>query len=108
MGLGETDDTPPPASLPDPDERPTIAQPGSAGDQSTTVRLPDPDDLGATQESAVLDDDDIPKMKQVLDWALTVGREKDISPELREAVQSGQLSDANIEAKIADMKAARA
>jgi len=58
MGLGETDDTPPPASLPDPDERPTIAQPGSAGDQSTTVRLPDPDDLGATQESAVLDDDD--------------------------------------------------
>jgi cysteinyl-tRNA synthetase len=46
-------------------------------------------------------------MKQVLDWALTEGREKDISNELREAVQSGQLSDANIEAKIAEMKAAR-
>jgi cysteinyl-tRNA synthetase len=56
---------------------------------------------------AVLDDDDLPKMKQVLDWALTEGREKDISNELREAVQSGQLSDANIEAKIAEMKAAR-
>jgi hypothetical protein len=62
MGLGETDDSPPPvrppAFLPDPDERPTGAQPGSAADQGTTVRLPDPDDLGATQESAVLDDDD--------------------------------------------------
>jgi len=57
---------------------------------------------------AVLDDDDVPKMKQVLDWAIAEGREKDISDALREAVQSGQLSDANIEAKIAEMKAARA
>jgi cysteinyl-tRNA synthetase len=57
---------------------------------------------------AVLDDDDGPKMKRVFDWALTEGREKDISDELRDAVQSGQLSDADIEAKIAAMKSARA
>jgi len=56
---------------------------------------------------AVLDDDDVSKMKQVFDWAPSEGREKDISPELREAVQSGQLSDADIEKKIAEMEAAR-
>jgi len=56
---------------------------------------------------AVLDDDDIPKMKKVLDWAQQEGREKDITPALREAVQSGQLSDAEIESKISEMKAAR-
>ena len=56
---------------------------------------------------AVLKDDDGPKMKQVFDWALAEGREKDISPELREAVQSGQLSDADIEKKITEMGAAR-
>ena len=54
---------------------------------------------------AVLKDDDGPKMKQVFDWAPTEGREKDISAELREAVQSGQLSDADIEKKIAEMEA---
>jgi cysteinyl-tRNA synthetase len=57
---------------------------------------------------AVLDDDDLPKMKQVLDWALSEGREKDMSDELREAVQTGQLSDAEIEQRISAMKAARA
>ncbi len=56
---------------------------------------------------AVLKDDDGPKMKQVFDWAPTEGREKDISAELRETVQSGQLSDADIEKKIAEMQAAR-
>jgi cysteinyl-tRNA synthetase len=56
---------------------------------------------------AVLDDDDGPKMKRVLEWAMTEGREKDISDELREAIQSGQLSDTDIEKKIAEMKAAR-
>jgi cysteinyl-tRNA synthetase len=56
---------------------------------------------------AVLEDDDAPKMKQVFDWALAEGCEKDISPELREAMRSGQLSDADIEKKIAEMKAAR-
>ena len=57
---------------------------------------------------AVLDDDDVPKMKRVLEWAVAEGREKDISEELREAVQSGKLSDADIEKRIAEMKAARA
>ena len=56
----------------------------------------------------VLEDNDIPKMKQVLDWAQKEGREKDISQALREAVQSSQLSDAEIESKIAEMKSARA
>jgi cysteinyl-tRNA synthetase len=56
---------------------------------------------------AVLDDNDGPKMKQVFEWAPTEGREKDISDELREAVQSGQHSDADIEARISEMKAAR-
>jgi cysteinyl-tRNA synthetase len=56
---------------------------------------------------AVLKDDDAPKMKQVLEWARSEGREKDISPELREAMQSGQLFDADIEKKIAEVKAAR-
>ena len=55
----------------------------------------------------VLKDDDGPKMKQVFDWAPTEGREKDISEELREAVLSGQLSDADVENKIAEMQAAR-
>lgn len=57
---------------------------------------------------AVLEDDDVPKMKRVLDWALAEGREKDISGALRQAVESGQLSDSAIEARIAEMKAARA
>jgi cysteinyl-tRNA synthetase len=57
---------------------------------------------------AVLDDNDIPKMKQVLEWAVEQGHEKDISSELREAVQSAELSDADVENKIAEMKAARA
>jgi cysteinyl-tRNA synthetase len=55
----------------------------------------------------VLKDDDGPKMKQVFDWASTEGRDPDISRELREAVQSGQLSDADIEKRIAEMEAAR-
>ena len=57
---------------------------------------------------AVLHDDDIPKMKQVLQWAQVEGREKDISQELRDALQSVRLTDSDIEAKIAEMKAARA
>src|ERR1022692_3611388 len=56
---------------------------------------------------AVLKDDDGPKMRQIFDWAPTEGRDQDISAELREAVQSGQLSDADIEEKIAEMEAAR-
>jgi cysteinyl-tRNA synthetase len=56
---------------------------------------------------AVIKDDDRPKMKEVYDWAAAEGREKDISPETREAVQAGQLFDADIENKIAEMEAVR-
>jgi cysteinyl-tRNA synthetase len=56
---------------------------------------------------AVLNDDDAPKMKQVADWAVTEGREKDISDQLREAIESSGQSDADIEKKIAEMEAAR-
>ena len=56
---------------------------------------------------AVLKDDDVLKMKQVYDWAMTESRENDIAAELREAVRSGQLSDSEIEEKIAEMEGAR-
>jgi cysteinyl-tRNA synthetase len=55
----------------------------------------------------VLKDDDQPKMKAVLDWARTVGREKDASPELLEIAGSAQLSDEQVNQKIAEMEAAR-
>jgi cysteinyl-tRNA synthetase len=56
---------------------------------------------------AVLNDDDAPKMKQVFDWAQSEGRDNDVSENLRDTIQSGQLSDADIENKIDAMKAAR-
>src|SRR3984893_10841267 len=56
---------------------------------------------------AVLDDDDGPKMKRVFDWAVGEGRDQDVSNELREAIQSGQVSDADFEKRIEAMKAAR-
>jgi cysteinyl-tRNA synthetase len=55
----------------------------------------------------VLKDDDQPKMKAALDWARTVGREKDASPELLEIAGSAQLSDEQVNQKIAEMEAAR-
>jgi len=60
------------------------------------------------QVFAVLDDDDAAKMKRVFDWAPSEGRDKDVSEGLRDAAQSGQVSDADIEKKIAEMKSARA
>ena len=57
---------------------------------------------------AVLEDDDIQKMQRVIEWARREGREGDISAELQESVRSGALTDADIESKISDMKAARA
>ena len=54
---------------------------------------------------AVLAEDDLPKMKAVADWARAEGRE--ISPELLELIGSGALSDAEIDAKIAEMEQAR-
>jgi len=56
---------------------------------------------------AVINDDDGLKMKQVFEWASAEGRDKDVSPELKEAVESGRLSDSDIEKKVADMEAAR-
>jgi cysteinyl-tRNA synthetase len=56
---------------------------------------------------AVLTDDDTPKVKAIVDWARSEGREKDISPEALALAGSGQPSDAEIEKKIAEMEAAR-
>jgi cysteinyl-tRNA synthetase len=56
---------------------------------------------------AVLEDDDVPKMKRVLEWATAEGRDKDVTDAFREVVQSSQLSDSDIESKISEMKAAR-
>jgi len=73
------------------------------------------DDAGALLDAlkkfdeifAVLEDDDVPKMKKVLQWAQAEGRGHDITDSLRDALQSGQLSDSDIESKINEMKAAR-
>jgi cysteinyl-tRNA synthetase len=56
---------------------------------------------------AVLEDDDAAKMKRVAEWAPSEGRDQDISGGLRGALESGQISDADVEAKIAAMKIAR-
>ena len=56
---------------------------------------------------AVLKDDDLPKMQRIMEWAKAEGREKDISPELRDLLASASLSDEQVEERIAAMKAAR-
>jgi len=56
---------------------------------------------------AVLKDDDQLKMKAVLEWAKAEGREKDISSELREITGSSQLTDEQVNQKLAEMEAAR-
>ena len=56
---------------------------------------------------AVLDDDDGAKVKAILDWAPSEGRGKDITPEALALANSGQLSDADIDNKIAEMNAFR-
>jgi cysteinyl-tRNA synthetase len=56
---------------------------------------------------SVLKDDDGEKMKSIFDWATSEGTENEISPALREAVKSSEFSDSAIEAKIAEMTAAR-
>ena len=55
----------------------------------------------------VLNDDDQPKMKAILDWARSEGREKDISPALLELAGPAQLSDEQVNQKLAEMEAAR-
>jgi cysteinyl-tRNA synthetase len=88
-----------------------VRQANSAFDSGGVMKEDVPPLLAALEKFdevfAVLHDDDLPKMKQVLQWAHSEGREKDVSQELRDAVQSAQLSDADIEAKIAEMRAAR-
>ncbi len=54
---------------------------------------------------AVLSDDDSGKIKEIAEWGKAEGRE--IAPEVLELLGSGELSDADIENKIEEMKAAR-
>jgi cysteinyl-tRNA synthetase len=56
---------------------------------------------------AVLKDDDAGKMQRIADWAKSEGREKDISPELIEALRSNALSDEQVNDKVEQMNAAR-
>jgi cysteinyl-tRNA synthetase len=56
---------------------------------------------------AVLKDDDAAKVASIVEWAKADGREKEISPELLELVAAQQLSDDDINHKIAEMEAAR-
>jgi cysteinyl-tRNA synthetase len=55
----------------------------------------------------VLQDDDQPKMKAILDWARAEGREQEISPELVEIAGSAQLADEQVNQKLVEMEAAR-
>ena len=55
----------------------------------------------------MLQDDEIGKMKQILDWARSENREKDVSSTLLKTVDAQRLSDAGIEQKIAEMERAR-
>jgi len=57
---------------------------------------------------AVLKDDDAAKMQRIADWAKSEGREKEISPELIDALRSNAVSDEQVNQKIEEMKAARA
>jgi cysteinyl-tRNA synthetase len=85
---------------------------GNSALDSSEVKQEDVQPLLSAMEKfdeifAVLKDNDGPEMKKVLEWAPSEGREKDISPELRDAVQSAEHSEADIENKIAAMEAAR-
>jgi cysteinyl-tRNA synthetase len=56
---------------------------------------------------AVLNDDDAVKIRTIVEWAKAEGREKEISNDLLETVGAQQLSDAEVEKKVNEMKAAR-
>jgi cysteinyl-tRNA synthetase len=56
---------------------------------------------------AVLNDDDAAKMRPVMEWAIAIGRESDISRELRDIAGSAEISDETIAHKVAAMDAAR-
>ena len=57
---------------------------------------------------AVLNDDDAEKMQYIAEWANSDGREKDISPALRDIISSAALSDDQVNQRIEQMKAERA
>jgi cysteinyl-tRNA synthetase len=46
-------------------------------------------------------------MQAILDWARAEGREREISPELLEIAGSAQLSDEDVNQKLAAMQASR-
>ena len=56
---------------------------------------------------AVLHDDDAAKMRQILGWAKTAGRENDISPELLALAGASGPTDEEVARKIAEMEQAR-
>ena len=56
---------------------------------------------------AVLKDDDAAKMKAILDWAKTEGREKDISTALAEQVEAQQPDDSTIDQLVKNLDSAR-
>jgi cysteinyl-tRNA synthetase len=56
---------------------------------------------------AVLKDDDAPKIRSIVEWAKAEGRENEISKELLEIAGGQQLSDAEVEMKVAEMETAR-
>jgi cysteinyl-tRNA synthetase len=56
---------------------------------------------------AILKDDDAPKIRSFIEWAKAEGRENEISKDLLEIVGAQELSDGDIEKKVAEMEAAR-
>ena len=56
---------------------------------------------------AVLKDDDAPKIKHIVEWAQAEGRGDEISKELLAGISSQQLSDTDVQTKIAGIEAAR-
>src|ERR1700704_1139139 len=89
-----------------------MARKANAALDSNEVRKDDVPALLAALEKfdeifGVLKDDDQSKIKTILEWARTIGREKEASPELLEIAGSAQLSDNQINEKITEMEAAR-
>ena len=56
---------------------------------------------------AVLKDDDAPKVRHIVEWAQAEGRGNEVNKDLLEAFSSQQLSDADVQKKVADIEAAR-
>ena len=56
---------------------------------------------------SVLKDDDAAKVKTIVDWARSEGREKEISQEAADIARSAQLSDDAVNQKLASIESAR-